>query len=209
MISQESLIVSHYDVLCPPLVNLFRIQIADICYLFVGLALSPDKQYAAISSMVPEGAGAVYIIDISAEDPISWSDPKMVNITGLSGVTNPDAPHPASISINEENKAVVSLPKNNAFVMIDVESASVIESVTQGSVDLTNVDLTDNGIIDQSDSTSVLREADGVAWIGTDYFASANKGGTMMIAHYDLMIFSRISKLTSRPLFHVFLNASI
>lgn len=185
--------------------------ITDVCFLFVGLALSPDKQYAAISSIVPEGAGAVYIIDTSAEDPISWSDPKMVNITGLSGLTNPDAPHPASISINEENKAVVSLPKNNAFVMIDVESASVIESVTQGSVDLTNVDLTDNGIIDQSDSTSVLREADGVAWIGTEYFASANKGGTMMIALYlyDLMIFSRISKLISRPLSRVFLNASI
>eukprot|EP00985_Skeletonema_marinoi_P020236 scaffold11938_cov206-Skeletonema_marinoi.AAC.1 len=116
------------------------------------LALSPDKQYAAITSSAPEGAG-------------------------LSGLTNPDAPHPASISINEENKAVVSLPKNNAFVMIDVESASVIESFTQGSVDLTNVDLTDNGIIDHSDSKSgVLREADGVAWIGTEYFASANKG---------------------------------
>ena len=113
---------------------------------------------------------------------MSWSDPTMVNITGLSGLTNPDTPHPASISINEENKAVVSLPKNNAFVMIDVESASVIGSVTQGSVDLTNVDLTDNGIIDQSASKSgVLREADGVAWIGTEYFASANKGGKMMI----------------------------
>mmetsp|Transcript_25453 Transcript_25453/g.36325 ORF Transcript_25453/g.36325 Transcript_25453/m.36325 type:complete len:116 (+) Transcript_25453:804-1151(+) len=113
---------------------------------------------------------------------MSWSDPEIVNITGLSGLTNPDAPHPASISINEENNAVVSLPKNNAFVMIDVESASVIESVTQGSVDLANVDLTDNGIIDQSDSKSFLREADGVAWIGTEYFASANKGGKMMIA---------------------------
>jgi hypothetical protein len=107
----------------------------------------------------------------------------MVNITGLSGLTNPDTPHPASISINEQNVAVVSLPTNDAFVMIDVESAAVIESVTQGSVDLTNVDLTDNGIIDQSASKlGVLREADGVAWIGTEYFASANKGGKMTIA---------------------------
>ena len=187
MISQERLIVSefHDDVLCPIEFISCAITIAKVscfCFLFIGLALSPDNQYAAISSIVPEGAGTVYIIDISAEDPMSWSDPTMVNITGLSGLTNPDTPHPASISINEENKAVVSLPKNNAFVMIDVESASVIGSVTQGSVDLTNVDLTDNGIIDQSASKSgVLREADGVAWIGTEYFASANKGGKMII----------------------------
>ena len=134
------------------------------------MALSPDKRYAVISSTVPEAAGAVSIIDISAED--------MVDMTGLTGLTNPDTPHPGVISINEENRAIVSLPKNNAFVVIDVVSGTVIDSFTQGSVDLTNVDLVDNSIIDQSESKSgVLREADGVAWIGTEYFASANKGG--------------------------------
>ena len=94
--------------------------------------------------------------------------------------------------------------------MIDVDNASVIESVSQGSVDLTNVDLTDDGIIDQSDSISVLREADGVAWIGTEYFASANKGGKMMIAQYNRMIFFRFYKLHSATsLSRIFLNASI
>lgn len=152
-----------------------------ICFLSTGLALSPDKRYAVISSTVSEAAGAVSIVDISAEDPMAWPDPTMVDMTGLTGLTNPDTPHPGVISINEENRAIVSLPKNNAFVVIDVVSGTVVDSFTQGSVDLTNVDLVDNSIIDQSESKSgVLREADGVAWIGTEYFASANKGGKIV-----------------------------
>ena len=115
--------------------------------LAVGLALSPDKRYAVISG----GDGTVSIIDTSEEDPMTWSDPTIIDMSGLDGLTSPDTPRPTSISINDENKAVVSLPENNAFVIIDVESASVVDSFTQGSVDLTNVDLAEDSIIDQSE----------------------------------------------------------
>ena len=155
--------------------------------LAVGLALSPDKRYAVISG----GDGTVSIIDTSEEDPMAWPDPTIVDMSGLSGLTSPDTPRPASISINEENKAVVSLPENNAFVIIDVESSSVVDSFTQGSVDLTNVDLAEDSIIDQSESKSgVLRESYGVAWIGTEHFASANKGATSEGGTRGFTIFS-------------------
>ena len=138
----------------------------------LGMALSPDKSYAVITA-----AAAVFTIDTSAEDPMSWSEPAKLNITGLGGLTTSDEPNPAVVSINEENKAVVSLPKNNGFVIIDIQNGEVLSSFTQGSVDLVG-DFTDNGIIDQTESKSgVLREGFGVAWIGTEYFASANKGG--------------------------------
>lgn len=142
-----------------------------ICFL-LGMTLSPDKRYAVVTA-----AAAVFTIDTSAADPMSWSEPTKLNITGLSGLTTSDELNPAVVSINEENKAIVSLPKNNGFVIIDIQNGEVLSSFTQGSVDLVG-DFTANGIIDQTESKSgVSREGFGVAWIGTEYFASANKGG--------------------------------
>ena len=47
--------------------------------LAVGLALSPDKRYAVISG----GDGTVSIIDTSEEDPMTWSDPTIIDMSGL------------------------------------------------------------------------------------------------------------------------------
>jgi hypothetical protein len=70
------------------------------------------------------------------------------------------------------------MQENNAIVLIDLATNSVIKSFSAGAVDLEGVDVVENDIIEQTGSlTQVLREPDGCVWIGTEYFATADEGG--------------------------------
>ena len=61
--------------------------------------------------------------------------------------------------------------------MIDLPTKSVITSFTAGTVDLENIDTEEEGIIDQTSSlAAVPREPDGVTWISTEYFVTADEG---------------------------------
>lgn len=61
--------------------------------------------------------------------------------------------------------------------MIDLPTKTVITSFTAGTVDLENIDTEEEGIIDQTSSlAAVPREPDGVTWISTEYFVTADEG---------------------------------
>ena len=119
---------------------------------------------------------------LNTQDPLNWSEPSKIELTGLDGVFEPDDPEPEFIHINEDNIAVVTLQENNAVVLIDVATKSVIDSFTTGTVDLTFIDRQDDSMVKQvEDAAAVPREADGVVWIGTEYFATANEGGMLLM----------------------------
>lgn len=152
------------------------------------IAVSPDKSFIAVAienerdedlndGIIPQmPAGYLAVIDSSADDPSEWTMTK-VELTGLSGVLYESDPEPEFVAINENNIAVVTMQENNGIALVDLNTLSVMNSFTAGTVDLDMIDTEDNGIISLDSSLAqVKREPDGVTWIGTDYFATANEG---------------------------------
>ncbi|MEB3211796.1 MAG: esterase-like activity of phytase family protein [Leptolyngbyaceae bacterium] len=152
------------------------------------IAVSPDGDYAVIAienerdedlgdgGIPQQPAGFVVIVDTSSSNPANWTTTQ-VDLTGLSGVTVPEDPEPEFVDISSNNIAAVTLQENNAIVLIDLTTGNVINSFSAGTVSLANIDTVEDDIINQ---TSVLagipREPDGIAFIGTDYIATADEG---------------------------------
>ncbi len=153
------------------------------------VAISPDKKYAAIvienqrDEDLGDGAppqlpaGKLVVMDLTATAPADWTarDVDLTNIATLF----PTDPEPEFVDINSDNIAVVTLQENNHIALVDLATATVTRHFTAGSVDLVNVDLTDNrpALIKPVEvKNAQLREPDGVAWINKDYFATANEG---------------------------------
>ncbi len=161
------------------------------------VAVSPDGNYAAIAienerdeDFTPPGgeegdlpqlpAGFLVIVNLSADptNPSSWTT-NTVDLTGLSGVTSPEDPEPEYVDINTLNQVAVSLQENNALVLVDAPSATIIGSFSAGAVDLTEIDATeeDPALISLTESLSAVpREPDGLSWINDQVFVTADEG---------------------------------
>lgn len=120
-------------------------------------------------------AGSLVIVDVAGA-PATWKT-RNVALTGLATLY-PEDPEPEYVDINEDNLAVVTLQENNHIVLVDLKSGTVTKHFSAGSVDLTQVDLTDKpNLVSQTESQpGRLREPDGVTWISKDQFVTANEG---------------------------------
>lgn len=152
------------------------------------VAVSPDGRYAAIAienerdEDLGDGAppqlpaGFLAIVDLDGE-PDSWSV-STVELTGIADLY-PGDPEPEYVDINADNVAVLTLQENNHIVLIDLASGTVTADFNAGSVDLTGIDATEEepALINQTESLSAIpREPDGVTWIGTGAFVTADEG---------------------------------
>lgn len=149
--------------------------------------VSKDEQYIAIAienerdedlgdGVLPQmPAGFVVIIDTpTGSAPEDWTV-RQVNMTGLD-ILYPEDPEPEYVSINKDNIAVVTLQENNGIALIDLASGEVTASFNAGEVSVDQIDLVEDSVITQTESATLLREPDGVSWIGTEYYATANEG---------------------------------
>ena len=153
------------------------------------VAISPDGKYAAIvienqrDEDLGDGAppqlpaGKLVVMDLTAAAPANWTarDVDLTNIATL----YPTDPEPEFVDINSDNIAVVTLQENNHIALVDLATATVTRHFSAGSVDMVNVDVTDNrpALIKPVEvKNAQLREPDGVSWINKDYFATANEG---------------------------------
>ena len=156
------------------------------------VAVSPDGNYAAViienerDEDLGDGeppqlpAGTLEILDISG-DPMTWAT-TAVDLTGFGGLFDTD-PEPEYVDINEDNVAVVTLQENNHIFLVDVTDGSIVNDFSAGTVDLVNIDATegegdaDKNRIDQTEQLAdIPREPDGVSWINTELFATADEG---------------------------------
>ncbi len=155
------------------------------------IAVSPDENYLAIvienerdedendgdiANFPQAPAGFLWVIDISG--PVGGWAPVAVDLAGLAAVAAGD-PEPEYVDINDENVAVVTLQENNHIVLVDLTTATVVDDFTAGTVNLTQIDATeeDPAIISQTEmQMAVPREPDGVAWITNELFATADEG---------------------------------
>lgn len=152
------------------------------------VAVSPDGNYAVIAienerdedlndGQLPQApAGAVVIVDLSGE-VAAWSA-STVDIAGIPDLYASD-PEPEYVDINSDNMAVVTLQENNYIVLIDLSDGSIAGHFSAGSADLTMIDTDEDSgprVWQNSSLDAVLREPDGVTWINSDYFVTADEG---------------------------------
>lgn len=152
------------------------------------VAISPDGTYAAVvienerDEDLGDGAppqlpaGLLQIIDLAG--PVAGWAPVNVPLTGIADLY-PGDPEPEYVDINAENVAVVTLQENNHIVIVDLATASVTADFSAGTVDLSQVDATeeDPAIISQAEMLSAVpREPDGVTWISNEHFVTADEG---------------------------------
>lgn len=153
------------------------------------VAISPDGKYVAVvienerdeslkDPAPPQlPAGKLVVVNSSSATPSAWTATD-VNLVGLASLYSAD-PEPEYVDINSDNIAVVTLQENNHIVLVNLATGAVVRHFTAGTVDLMNVDLTDNrpALIKPTETqTARMREPDGVSWINTEYFATANEG---------------------------------
>ncbi|MCF6283069.1 MAG: esterase-like activity of phytase family protein [Candidatus Polarisedimenticolaceae bacterium] len=150
------------------------------------ISVSPDGQYAAIAienerdEALGDGAppqapaGLLQIIDLTGT-PANWQV-RDVSLSGLADLYADD-PETEFVDINDNNIAVITLQENNHIVLVDLSDGSIVNHFSAGSVNLSNIDITKDSLITQTDNlTDLLREPDGISWLGNDRFATANEG---------------------------------
>ncbi len=157
------------------------------------VAVSPNGKYIAIAienernedlEVVGVGqgyppqlpAGFLMIVDVT-EAVADWRARK-VELAGIPALYAGD-PEPEYVDINENSLAVLTMQENNHIALIDLVEGKVTGDFSAGDVDLVNIDLIEESpaLIKPAEmKEAVLREPDGVTWIGNDYFATANEG---------------------------------
>lgn len=153
------------------------------------VAISPSGKYAVVvienerdedlgEGVPPQApAGELAIINIRKADPKKWSVRK-VDLKGIADLY-PEDPEPEFVDINHRDVAVVTMQENNHIVLVDLKKGKISEHFSAGTVDLFEVDATEEkpAIVSQTESLEgVPREPDGVAWINNHYFATADEG---------------------------------
>ena len=152
------------------------------------IAVSPDGNYAAVvienerdedlgDGEPPQApAGSFVIVNLSGT-PTNWTT-TTIDITGITALFAGD-PEPEYVDINENNIAVVTLQENNHIMLINLATGTVVNDFSAGTVDLEQIDATEEDpahITLNESQTDIPREPDGVAWIDSTYFATADEG---------------------------------
>ena len=153
------------------------------------VAVSPDGAYLAVAienerdedlndgALPQRPAGYLAIFDLGEDGaPTNCDHVRVVGLTGLAEVGGDD-PEPEYVSINDDNLVAVTLQENNHIVIVDLATGDFASHFSAGSVDLENVDLTDDDQVSLTESaTDVPREPDAVAWLDKDRLVTANEG---------------------------------
>lgn len=152
------------------------------------VAVSPDGRYAAVvienerdesvnGGQLPQGPGGRLVIVDLVGAPGAWTS-RTVSLDGVASLF-PGDPEPEYVDINRDNVAVLTLQENNHLAYVDLASGQLRGHFSAGSVNLAGVDLSDDRpafiALNQS-AANVRREPDGVAWIGSNRFVTADEG---------------------------------
>jgi len=161
--------------------------------MYIAVAIENERDEDLGDGAPPQlPAGLLTIVTISSEealaDPTLWMSMN-VALTGLGDACRfPEDPEPEYVAINHDNtKVVITLQENNCNVIVELESGAILGAYDAGAVELEQIDTIEDGLISQVEGAgteisrksigAILREPDGVSWIGsTDFFATANEG---------------------------------
>ena len=153
------------------------------------IAVSPNQRYAGVAienerdedlgdgrpGQKGNPPGKVVIIDLPGNNPRKWRA-RDVNLLGISEKF-PNDPEPEFIDINSDNVAVVTMQEDNHLVLINLRNGRILDHYPAGTVDLEQIDATEDDIIRFEEAlVEIPREADAVAWLDDNTYATADEG---------------------------------
>ncbi|WP_194096799.1 esterase-like activity of phytase family protein [Marivivens aquimaris] len=143
---------------------------------FVAVAIENERDEDLGDGRVGQAPGG-YMVKVMIEDETIVCDSLLkIDVSGLTEIA-PEDPEPEFVDVNSLGEIAVTLQENNAIVVIGADG-EVMNQFSAGSVDLENIDATDErGALRFTESQmGRLREPDGLQWIDDNHFAIANEG---------------------------------
>jgi hypothetical protein len=120
-------------------------------------------------------AGYMVTVGLSG-DALACDSLVKIDVTGLSDIA-PEDPEPEFVDVNSLGEIAVTMQENNSIVILNADG-SVQNEFSAGSVDLVNIDATDERgtLIFNESQPGRLREPDGLQWIDDNHVMIANEG---------------------------------
>lgn len=120
-------------------------------------------------------AGYMVTVGLSG-DALACDSLVKIDVTGLSDIA-PEDPEPEFVDVNSLGEIAVTMQENNSIVILNADG-SVQNEFSAGSVDLVNIDATDErgALIFNESQPGRLREPDGLQWIDDNHVMIANEG---------------------------------
>ncbi|MCL7407373.1 esterase-like activity of phytase family protein [Paradonghicola geojensis] len=120
-------------------------------------------------------AGYMVTVGLSG-DALACDSLVKIDVTGLSDIA-PEDPEPEFVDVNNLGEIAVTMQENNSIVILNADG-SVQNEFSAGSVDLVNIDATDErgALIFNESQPGRLREPDGLQWIDDNHVMIANEG---------------------------------
>jgi hypothetical protein len=142
---------------------------------FIAVAIENERDEEVNDGAIPQ-MPAGYVVKLPVVDgAVDCGALQKIDVVGLAAIAGED-PEPEFIAVNDAGEIVVTLQENNEIVVIGADGA-VASHFSAGSVDLDGIDTKKDGRLDFTGKMEgVLREPDGVKWIDTDHFVTANEG---------------------------------
>ncbi|ODN68539.1 esterase-like activity of phytase family protein [Methylobrevis pamukkalensis] len=143
---------------------------------FIAIAIENERDEDINDAALPQlPAGFLVVVPVK-DGAADCAGLKKIDLAGVTEVV-PEDPEPEFVSINADGKIALTLQENNHIVVVDAATGTVEASFSAGTVDLDGIDTKKDGVIDLTGSmTGVAREPDGLAWIDTNRFVTANEG---------------------------------
>ncbi|WP_420344574.1 esterase-like activity of phytase family protein [Paenirhodobacter sp.] len=154
---------------------------------FVAIAIENERDEDLNDGALPQ-MPAGYLVTLPVKNGMpDCAGLKKIDVSGLSEIA-PEDPEPEFVDINDRGDIVLTLQENNALVVVAADGK--IRQFSAGTTSLDGIDTKKDGKLDFTGKiTDVPREPDGVAWIDTEHFATANegdwKGGTRGWSIFD------------------------
>lgn len=142
---------------------------------FVAVAIENQRDEEAGDGRVPQLPGG-WVTVLPLANGLPDCDAQVrVDLTGIADIA-PEDPEPEFVDVNAAGEIVVTLQENNHIAVIGGDG-TLLRHFSAGAVDLTGVDLTEDGALSfTEDQPARLREPDGAHWIDETHFATANEG---------------------------------
>ena len=142
----------------------------------LAVAIENERDEDLNDGVIPQlPAGNVTIIPISDGTP-DCDGMIVADVTGLAGVAGDD-PEPEFVDFNSAGEIVVTMQENNHIAIIDSATGAVSAHFSAGAVDLTNVDVEEEGALTfDGEQPGRVREPDAVKWIDDNRFVTADEG---------------------------------
>jgi hypothetical protein len=142
---------------------------------FLAIAVENERDEEAGDGGLPQMPPG-YVVKIAVNGGVAdCAGVQKIEMTGIA-TEFPEDPEPEFVDVNANGEIVVTMQENNHIVVIGADGA-VAGHFNAGSVEVAGIDAKRDGKIDPVDTKpAVPREPDGVAWIDTDHFATANEG---------------------------------